>query len=407
MEINQQHFEPQLKKDISANGVDTFNTIVIGGGQAGLSIGYYLTQYGLPFVILDASERIGDSWRNRWDSLRLFTPASLNGLSGMPFPAPAHYFPTKDEMADYLASYAARFKLPVRSAVKVDSLSKEGNNFIVRAGDQRLEAKNVVVAMANHQYPRVPRFSQELDQDIVQLHSSEYRNSFQLRDGDVLVVGAGNSGAEIALELAYRHKTILSGRDTGNIPFRIEGFAARLFLFRLLLRFGFHHLMTIKTWIGRKMRSKMLFQGGPLIRIKPQDLMKAGIERVSKVAGARDGMPLLEDKRVLKVSNIIWCTGFHAGFSWINLPIIAENNGLPIHNRGITNEPGLYFTGLLFLYAASSSMVHGVARDARHIVKNIVARTESMKSNNEIGDHADRMFPKSAKGNFNKWKKQF
>jgi putative flavoprotein involved in K+ transport len=389
METNKQHVEPQLKKNFSANGAEIFNTIVIGGGQAGLTTGYYLTQYGLPFVILDASERIGDSWRNRWDSLRLFTPAIFNGLPGMPFPAPAYSFPTKNEMADYLASYVALFKLPVRSGVKVESLSKEGNNYIVRAGDRRLKAKNIVVAMAKYQHPYVPRFAQELDQDTVQLHSSEYRNPLQLRDGDVLVVGAGNSGAEIALDLVSRHKILLSGRDTGHIPFRIEGFAARLFLLRLVLRFGFHRLMTIKTRIGRKMRVKMLSQGGPLVRTKPQDLMKAGIERVPRVAGVRDGMPVLEDKRILKVSNIIWCTGFHAGFSWINLPVIAEKNGLPMHNRGITNEPGLYFTGLPFLYAASSSMVHGVARDAKYIVKNIVARTERMKSSDEIGDHVE------------------
>ena len=151
-------------------------TIVIGGGQAGLSVGYHLAQRGLPFVILDAHARIGDAWRQRWDSLRLFSPARFNGLAGMPFPAPAHSFPTKDEMADYLEAYAARFELPVRTGVKVDRLSKRGERFEVAAGERRFEAENVVVAMASYQRPRVPAFAGELGPGVVQLHSSAYRN---------------------------------------------------------------------------------------------------------------------------------------------------------------------------------------------------------------------------------------
>ncbi|CAN5495766.1 NAD(P)/FAD-dependent oxidoreductase [soil metagenome] len=382
--INKKYVDPKLITDDSVNGAETVNTVVIGAGQAGLTIGYYLTNYGIPFVILDANERIGDSWRKRWDSLRLFTPAILNGLAGMPFPAPSYYFPTRDEMADYLESYAARFGLPVRNGVKVDLLTKEGDNYIVGAGNQKFKAKNVVVAMSNHQHPRIPPFAKELDQEIMQLHSSEYRNPSQLKEGDVLVVGAGNSGAEISLELASRHKTLLSGKDTGHVPFRIEGFAARLFLLRLVLRLGFHRIMTIKTKIGRKMRLKLLSHGGPLVRTKPYDLINAGIERIPRVVGVRDGMPLLEDQRLLKVSNIIWCTGFRAGFSWINLPIFGETMESPIHNRGITNEPELYFVGLLFLYSASSSMVHGVARDAEYIVKKILVRTKHINSTDKI-----------------------
>src|SRR5215207_324361 len=190
-------------------------TVIVGGGQAGLSVGYHLARRGLPFVILEANERIGDSWRNRWDSLRLFSPARYDGIAGMPFPAPAHYFPRKDEMADYLEAYAAHFQLPVRTGVAVDSLSKEGDRYIVSAGDLRFEAEHVVVAMANYQRPRVPAFARELDPGIVQLHSSDYRNLSQLREGGVLLVGAGNSGAEIALEVARGgHQTWMSGRHT-------------------------------------------------------------------------------------------------------------------------------------------------------------------------------------------------
>lgn len=186
---------------------ERIETVVIGAGQAGLSVGYHLARRGLPFAILDASERIGDQWRNRWDSLRLFTPARFNGLAGMRFPAPGHYFPTKGEMADFLESYAHRFELPVRLGVEVDRLSRQGDRFLVSAGDRRFETDNVVVAMANYQKPKVPDFAAELDRRIIQLHSSDYRNPSQLRAGAVLVVGAGNSGAEIATDVG-RHRTI-------------------------------------------------------------------------------------------------------------------------------------------------------------------------------------------------------
>lgn len=352
----------------------TYNTIIIGAGQAGLSTGYYLQQQGCDFVILDANERIGDSWHNRWDSLRLFTPARYNGLPGMPFPAPAHSFPTKDEMGDYLEAYAARFELPVRTGVKVDCLSRQGGRFVLTAGDLRFEAENVVVAMANYQKPRVPPFAGELDPGIVQLHSSEYRNPSQLQDGGVLIVGAGNSGSEIALEVASGHQTWMSGRDTGHLPFRIEGLAARFLFVRLVLRFLFHRVLTVNTPMGRKLRPKVLSQGGPLIRVKPRDLAAAGIERVPRTVGVRDGLPVLEDDRVLDVTNVIWCTGFHPGFSWIDLPVLREEE--PMHERGVVaSEPGLYFVGLHFLYALSSSMIHGVSRDAEHVVQAIASRT--------------------------------
>lgn len=367
------------------NGVrepERVQTVVVGGGQAGLSVGYHLARRGLPFVILDANERIGDAWRTRWDSLRLFTPARYDGLAGMPFPAPADAFPTKDEMADYLEAYAARFALPVRTGVTVDRLSRQGERFVVAAGDRRFEAEQVVVAMANYQRPRIPPFAQQLDPGIVQLHSSVYRNPSQLRDGGVLIVGAGNSGAEIALEVARGHPTWMSGRDTGHVPFRIEGAAARLFLVRVVLRFLFHRVLTVNTPIGRKVRPTSLAHGGPLIRVKPKDLAAAGIKRVPRTVGARDGLPMLEDGRILNVANVVWCTGFDPGFSWIDLPVLGEDE--PMHERGVVAiEPGLYFVGLHFLYAFSSTMIHGVGRDAEHVIEAIAARTRAARSADE------------------------
>jgi putative flavoprotein involved in K+ transport len=362
----------------AATTTEHIETLVLGGGQAGLSVGYYLAQRELPFVILDANERIGDSWRKRWDSLRLFTPARYNALSGMPFPGPAHSFSTKDEVADYLEGYAARFELPVRTGVRVERLSRNGSRFLIKAGTRLFEAENVVVAMASHQVPRVPPFAHELDPGVVQLHSAEYRNPSQLQEGPVLVVGVGNSGAEIAVEVVKEHPTWLAGKEAGHVPFRIERAPARYVFLPLMFRFIGHRVLTVRTPIGRKMRPKLLSHGAPLVRVKPKDLAAAGIERVPRVVGVRDGLPLLEDGRVLEAANVIWCTGFRPDFSWIDLPVFGndEEPKEPIHRRGIVAaQPGLYFVGLFFLYAMSSGFLPGVGRDAEYIVKDIASRT--------------------------------
>jgi putative flavoprotein involved in K+ transport len=348
-------------------------TIIVGGGQAGLSVGYHLAKRGLSFMILDANPRIGDAWRNRWDSLKLFTPARSVGLPGFPFPMRGDLAPSKDQVADYLQAYAARFHLSVSNGIKVDSLTKEGQRFVVTAGDMRFESENVVVAMANYQKPRTPTFARELDPGIVQLHAHDYRNPSQLREGGVLLVGVGNSGAEIGLELARTRRTWLSGKESGHIPFRIDSLMGRFVLSRLV-RFIGHHILTLGTPIGRKLRPKMLTHAAPLVRVRPVDLINAGVERVPKVVGVRNGKPLLSDDRILDVQNVIWCTGYDPGFSWIHLPIFGDD-GQAMHERGIvTSVPGMYFVGLHFLYSMSSATLIGVGRDANHVVKDIQLR---------------------------------
>jgi putative flavoprotein involved in K+ transport len=365
----------------AANGSPTtehVETLVLGGGQAGLSVGYHLAQRDLPFVILDANERVGDSWRKRWDSLRLFTPARYNALPGMSFPGPPGSFSTKDEVADYLEAYAARFELPVRTGVRVERLSRNGSRFVVEASDRHFEAENVVVAMASHQVPRLPSFAGELDPGIVQLHSAAYRNPSQLREGPVLVVGVGNSGAEIAVEVVKERPTWLAGKESGHVPFRIERAAARFVFLPLMFRVIGHRVLTVRTPIGRKMRPKLLSHGAPLVRVKPKKIAAAGVERVPRVVGVRDGRPLLEDEGVLEAANVIWCTGFRPDFSWIDLPIFGDEDDPiePTHRRGIVaGEPGLYFVGLFFLYAMSSGFLPGVGRDAEYIVKDIASPT--------------------------------
>ena len=348
--------------------------IVIGAGQAGLSAGYFLKKDNIDFIILDANEHVGNSWRNRWDTLRLFTPAKFDSLAGMPFPSDPNYFPTKDEMGDYLENYAKHFKLPVKNNVKVDGLSREGNRYCISAGENHFEAEHVVIAMSNYQVPKIPAFAKEINSEITQIHSFDYRDQSQLQEGSVLVVGAGNSGSELALESAKNnHEVWLSGRDNGHIPFDIEGTIAKLIMVRLVIRFLFHRVITTGTPIGRKVRPKIVSQGGPLIRNKPKDFVKYGIKRIPKIISVKNGLPVDEDQQVINVKNIIWCTGFYPAYSWIDIPIFKDRE--PMQERGIVkNEPGLYFVGMHFQYSLSSAMIHGAERDAEFVVNTISNR---------------------------------
>ncbi|HUP16123.1 MAG TPA: FAD-dependent oxidoreductase [Acidimicrobiia bacterium] len=353
--------------------LERIETVIVGGGQAGLALGYQLAQRGLPFVILDAHQRVGDAWRTRWDSLRLFTPAGYDGLPGMSFPAPRSSYPAKDEMADYLESYAARFGLPVRSGVRVDALASEGQRFLVAAGSLRFEADNVVIATSPELIPHIPSFASELDPFVIQLHSFHYSSTAQLQPGPVLIVGAGNSGADIAMDVVKDHPTLLSGRDVGHIPFPINGFTATVIY--PMVRFMFHRVMTVHNPIARKISASLeAGHGLPLVRVKPKHLSAAGVERVARVAGIKDGRPVLEDGRALDVANVIWCTGYRPDYSWIDLPVF-ERRGVPAHNRGVVEDhPGLYFIGLNFQYSASSSQINGLGRDSAYLAKAIASR---------------------------------
>jgi putative flavoprotein involved in K+ transport len=360
---------------------ERYDTVVIGGGQAGLTAGYYLSQQDGSFVILDANARVGDAWRKRWDSLRLFTPATLSRLPGYRIPAPSWSFPTKDELGDYLEAYAARFQLPVRTSITVERLSKAGDRFLVAAGERAFEAANVIVATGAHQIPHVPDFAAELDPRIVALHSSEYRNPSQLQDGDVLVVGAGNSGAEIALELSQSHACSIAGPKTGEIPVRHGTILAR-FGFRLIRFFG-HRVLRVDTRLGRRLGPKLTAHGAPLIRTRLKDLAASGVEHVPRVVGVDDGLPKLEDGRVLDVANVVWCTGFGTAFDWIDLPVF-DDDGQPRHYRGVADsEPGLSFLGLVFQYSLSSDVLPNRGRDARYLAAHITRRRKELPSAEE------------------------
>lgn len=366
--------------------VERYDVVVIGGGQAGLVTGYHLKKRGLKFVILDGGERVGDPWRQRWDSLRLFTQARYDGLSGMPFPAPPSAFPTKDEMADYLEAYGAKFELPVRLRSRVERLSQRNGAFVIAGRGFELVADQVVVAMSSYQRKRVPAFAKDLRPNIVQLHSLDYRSPSQFAAGGVLVVGAGNSGAEIALEAVREHDTYLAGRDVGMVPFDIESTASKLLWSRLVIGFVFHHLLTVRTPMGKKLRPQVISRGAPLIRLKTHQLDAAGVKRVPRVAGVRDGLPVLEDGSVLDVGTVVWSTGFDHGFSWIDLPILGDD-GEPLHASGVsTTHPGLFFVGQHFLHSFSSTMIRGVSRDGARI-----AKAAARRARRAVRDARDRI----------------
>ncbi|MER5206468.1 NAD(P)-binding domain-containing protein [Streptomyces sp. NPDC002825] len=348
-------------------------TVVVGAGQAGLATGYHLSRRGRPFVILDGMARVGDNWRCHWDSLRLFTPARVASLPGMRFPAPPMSFPTKDEMADFLETYAETFGLPVRTGTRVTRVGREDGKYVVETGTSTYVCDHVVIASGTFgRTPYVPGFAGALDPRLTQLHSSAYKNPDQLRPGGVLVVGASHSGGDIAYEVgAAGHPTVLSGTIHGEIPFDIEGRPAHAVY--PVLWFVARHVLTLRTPLGRRIRPDVRAHGGPLIRVKRADLARVGVETASeRTVAARDGLPVLDGGRVLDVANVVWCTGFRQDFSWIDLPVTGED-GWPLERRGVvTSSPGLYFVGLAFQYAFASMLVGGAGRDAEHVVNHLV-----------------------------------
>jgi putative flavoprotein involved in K+ transport len=344
--------------------------LVIGGGQAGLAVGHALAARDVDFLILDAERRTGDVWRRRWDSLRLFTPAAYSGLPGMVFPAPPTHLPDKDDVAAYLERYAERFDLPVRHGTRVESLAWDGERFVADAGGTRFEAPNVVVATGPFQRPVVPDVASRVAPTIHQLHSSRYRSPFDLPDGPVLVVGAGNSGAQIAVELARFRKVWLAGRDTGHLPRRLLGRDLFDWVWPVMTR------ATLDTRLGRRLRARATGGGDARIGISERTLLAAGVARLGRVTGERGGLPVCEGS-VLAPRVIVWCTGFRPDYGWIDLPVL-DARGHPRHRRGVAPEaPGLHFVGLRFQHRMTSSLIGGVGADARFVAEQVVRRIES------------------------------
>ena len=351
--------------------METTGTVVIGGGQAGLVIAYYLRRAGEDFVVLDADERIGDSWRRRYDSLRLFSRPRYSSLPG--WPMDLDDCPTRDQMADYLERYAAHFALPVRSGVRVTRLSRDGEQYRVEttAGDQL--ADRVVVATGAHSTPSTPPFANRLDPSIRQLHSLEYRNPGQLADGTVLVVGAANSGTDVALDAAGTHRVLLAGRHPGQVPFDIDSPRGKRIV--PVVMFAFKHVLTRRTPMGRAAIAAQTGHGVNLVRNKLDQLDAAGITRMGRITDVRNGYPVTADGDLLTdVRTVVWCTGSRPDHSWIDLPVFGPDGEL-WHDRGVaTGEPGLMFLGLDFQFAIASATIQGLDRDARYLLSRRVSR---------------------------------
>jgi len=347
------------------------DTIVIGGGQAGLAAGFYLSRMGRKFIILDAHGETGDAWRLRWDSLRLFTPAWLNGLPGMPFPGEPDHFPAKDEVVDYLRTYRKRFDLPVRHNCKVLRVTKGAQKFEVVTGEGSLFADNVIVATGGYQKPRIPTFAGEIDPGVHQIHSLAYKNPEGLPLGGVLVVGAGISGLQIALDVHSCRRTVyLAGSATTHIPDFVFRYFERPFVWFA------SNILTTRTPIGRKVckAMKRTGKGAPLINVSMKDIYQAGILNVSRIVGAQDGWPVTGNGVSMPVSSIIWATGYSPDYSWIDIPGCVDDRGYPATRRGVsTAVKGLYFVGSTFQYGLTSTWMAGVGRDAEFVCRAIGA----------------------------------
>lgn len=344
---------------------EEWDVVIIGGGQAGLATGYFLKKMNRQFIILDENQRTGDSWRKRWDSLMLFTPAQHDSLPGLAFPQSKGSFPGKDAMADYLEQYAKEFSLPVKTGIRVNHLSSNKDHFEIETSDDRFFAHNIVVATGTNPVPKIPAVSSEMNHDIFQIHSSSYTNPAILPKGDVLVVGAATSGIEIALELSKTHKTYIAGNPTFHIPDNLLKYGGELYWWLI------KNIITIKTPVGRKAREKIIHGGSPLIRVSARALDSAGIRRLPRVSGTKDGYPVFEDNSTLKVNTIIWATGYRPDFSWIE-DDVTDETGWPATYRGISSvKEGLYFTGMPFQFGLTSGLVGGVGRDSEFIARHI------------------------------------
>jgi putative flavoprotein involved in K+ transport len=344
------------------------DAIVIGGGQAGLAMAWHLRQQNQRFLVLDAGPAVGHSWRSRWDSLMRFTPARYDSLPGMAFPAPADTYPTKDQVADYLRDYAAAFDLPVRLDSRVTGLRRSGDLFEVETDALTFRARQVVVCTGPFAVPFVPAVAGGLDDAVVQLHSSRYRNPGDLGDGPVLVVGGGNSGMQIAAELAGTRPVDLAiGTRFPTLPQRVLGRD----LFWWLTRSRLLNLST-GTRLGRRLSSKETVIGTTRRRLR-----RAGVTLRPRLLDADGKTVWFADGTSQDVGSVVWATGLRPDHSWLRIPGVVDN-GRIIHRRGVTDVPGLYFLGLAWQHTRGSALLGLGSDDARYIAQHITASRKAI-----------------------------
>lgn len=344
------------------------DVLVIGAGQAGLAAGYYLKQTDLSFAIIGMEKRIGDPWRMRYDSLLLFTPRWNSALPGMALAGDPDGYPTKDEIADYLERYARHYALPVHLNIAVQGLWQTGELYNVSSSQGNFLAKQLVVATGPFQQPSIPSFASGLPKEVYQLHTSQYKNPQQLKEGSVLIVGAGNSGAQIAVELAETRETYLSaGQPLKFFPLEI----LEKSLFWWLKKAGISKL-SIQTKLGQLIMRK----GDPIMgKALKKEIKKKKVSLKPRTSGARSGLISFQDGSSLKADNIIWATGFYSDYSWMAIPAALNEKGKPVHHRGVSPVKGLYFLGLPWQHKRASALIGGVGEDAAYLLQHIMAET--------------------------------
>jgi putative flavoprotein involved in K+ transport len=358
----------------------SYDVAVIGAGQAGLAIGYFLAREGKRFLILEAADSVGSAWRARWDSLVLFTPRRYDSLPGLAFPGAPDGYPTRDKVIAYLERYAATFELPIELDAAVQSLTAKDGRFVVGLEDGSIEADQVVVATGPYQTPRVPEIADGLAPEVFQTHSTGYRNPSDVPDGTVLVVGGGNTGFQIAKELSATHRVQLSiGSRQMPLPQKLFGRD----LFWWLTKLGLLK-KTVESRFGRRMRDR-----DTLIGSSPRGLKGTGVQLKPRATGASGRTINFTDGSELQVDAVIWATGYRLDRSWINLPK-TSGDGLIPHKRGVTEVPGLYFLGLQWQYTRGSALLGWVKDDAEYIAGRIGAfegrqtRRSSLATTHEI-----------------------
>jgi putative flavoprotein involved in K+ transport len=347
--------DPALDATLDATLDAVLDVAVVGGGQAGLALAWHLRRRGLRFAVLDANAQIGDVWRARWDSLRLFTPARFDGLPGMAFPGPPARYPGKDEVADYLRDYAAAFDLPVRLASPVRRLTRHADGYLLRTPRGEVRARQVVVATGPFQTPHVPAIAGGLGPEITQLHSVAYRNPAQLPDGPVLVVGDGNSGRQIAAELAAtRHVDLATSGTAAVVPQRLLGRD----LFWWLTRLGVL-AAPADSRLGRRLQAR----GELVVGTGERVLRGAGVALRPRLAAAEGTTGRFADGSTSALDTVIWASGYRCDDSWIDVPGVLRGGRL-VHDRGVTPAPGLYVLGRPWQRSRGSALLGFVGRDA-------------------------------------------
>ncbi len=349
-----------------APATPALDVLVIGGGQAGLAMGYHLAQSRRSFQIVDAGAEIGGTWRSRWDSLLLFTSGQYDNLPGLPFPAAPDTYPGKDGVARYLQAYAAKFKLPVRLNTKVTSLTTGGGGYVAKAGGEMLEARQVVVATGPFQVPFIPPIADALDPGVHQIHSAHYRHPQSVPPGKVLVVGAANSGCQIAQELAATHPVELSvGQRLPAIPQRPLG--RDIWAWATALRLD---KVTVGSRLGKRLAGR-----DQVIGPGPRRLARRhGIRIRPRVASAAGRTVTFTDGNAADFDAVVWATGFAADHSWIDIQEAKDDQGHILHQRGVTPSPGLYMLGLTWQHTRGSALLGWVGSDAAFLARQIARR---------------------------------